>query len=120
MSMTRLAATVEINAPLDSAWTYASHWRYWDEWWDSASGLRPTTELTRCGSRYVYRAWTAGLQLNLYWEGRGKGSPGELRAPAGRRRAVRCRPGPATSRPYHMRVPRAHVKPRGRGLLERP
>jgi len=66
MSMTRLTATVDISASLDSVWTYASDWRYWDDWWDSASGFRPTTELTRGnGTRYAYRAWVAGLTLNL-------------------------------------------------------
>lgn len=71
MSLTRLAETVEISAPLDSDRTCASDWRYCDEWWDSASGFRPTTELTHSnGTRYAYRARIPGLILNQYWEGR--------------------------------------------------
>ena len=31
MSMTRLTATVDISASLDSVWTYACDWRYWDD-----------------------------------------------------------------------------------------
>jgi hypothetical protein len=66
MSMTRVAASVDIKASLESVWAYASDWRYWDEWWDSASGFRPTTQATRGnGARYAYRAWVAGLTLNL-------------------------------------------------------
>ena len=66
MAMTRLSASVEVNAHLDDVWTFASDWRHWDDWWDSASGFRPTTELTRGnGTRYAYRAWVAGLTLNL-------------------------------------------------------
>jgi hypothetical protein len=67
--MTRLTATVDINAPLDEVWTFASDWRYWDGWWDGVSGFHPTTELTRGdGTRYAYRAWIAGLALNLETE----------------------------------------------------
>jgi len=66
MSMRRVTASVDIQASLESVWTYASDWRYWDEWWDSASGFHPTTEVTRGnGARYAYRAWVAGLTLNL-------------------------------------------------------
>jgi uncharacterized membrane protein len=69
MSMTRVSATVEINAPVDDVWTYASDWRYWDDWWEGVSGFRPTTEVTRGnGTRYAYRAWIAGMTLNLETE----------------------------------------------------
>ncbi len=69
MSMTRVRATVEIKAPLEAVWTFASDWRYWDDWWEGVSGFRPTTEVTRGnGTRYAYRAWIAGLTLNLETE----------------------------------------------------
>jgi hypothetical protein len=67
--MTRLTSTVEVNAPLDDVWAFASDWRKWDSWWAGVSGFRPTTELTRGnGTRYAYRAWIAGLRLNLETE----------------------------------------------------
>jgi hypothetical protein len=47
MPMTRLTASVEVNAPLEDVWTFASDWRHWDNWRDGVSGFRPTTELTR-------------------------------------------------------------------------
>ncbi len=66
MPMTKLSASVEVNAPLDEVWAFASDWRHWDDWWDGASGFRPTTEVARGnGARYAYRAWVAGLTLNL-------------------------------------------------------
>jgi hypothetical protein len=69
MSMTRIAATVEVNAPLDDVWAFASDWRHWDSWWDGVAGFRPTTEVARGnGTRYAYRAWIAGLTLNLETE----------------------------------------------------
>ena len=69
MSMTKIAATVEVNAPLDDVWAFASDWRHWDSWWDGVAGFRPTTEVTRGnGTRYAYRAWIAGLTLNLETE----------------------------------------------------
>ena len=69
MPMTRLIASVEVNAPLDDVWAFASDWHHWDNWWDGVSGFRPTTALTRGnGTRYAYRAWIAGLTLNLETE----------------------------------------------------
>jgi uncharacterized membrane protein len=69
MPMTKVTATVEVNAPLDDVWAFASDWRHWDSWWDGVSGFRPTTEVTRGdGARYAYRAWIAGLTLNLETE----------------------------------------------------
>ncbi len=69
MPMTKITASVEVNAPLDDVWAFASDWRHWDDWWDGVSGFRPTTEVTRGnGARYAYRTWIAGLKLNLETE----------------------------------------------------
>jgi len=69
MPMTRITASVEVKAPLDDVWAFASDWRHWDSWWEGVSGFRPTTERTRGdGTRYAYRAWIAGLTLNLETE----------------------------------------------------
>jgi hypothetical protein len=67
--MTRVSATVDIHAPLDAVWTFASDWRCWDNWWEGVSGFRPTTDVTRGnGTRYAYRAWVAGVTLDLETE----------------------------------------------------
>ena len=69
MSMTRVEASVEVNAPLQDVFAFASDWRRWDDWWEGVSGFHPTTEITRGnGTRYAYKAWIAGLALNLETE----------------------------------------------------
>ena len=67
--MTRITARVDVNAPLDEVWAFASDWRRWDGWWVGVSGFRPTTPVARGnGARYAYRAWIAGLWVDLETE----------------------------------------------------
>jgi uncharacterized protein YndB with AHSA1/START domain len=67
--MTRVEASVDINAPLADVFAFASDWRQWEEWWEGVSAFRPTTEVTRGnGTRYAYKAWVAGLALNFETE----------------------------------------------------
>jgi hypothetical protein len=69
MSMTRVEASVEIAAPLPEVFAYASDWRRWEEWWLGVADFRPTTEVTRGnGTRYAYKAWIAGIRLELETE----------------------------------------------------
>ena len=64
--MTRIESSVEIRAPLSQVFAYASDWRKWEDWWVGVSDFRPTTEFTRGnGTRYAYKAWIAGITLNL-------------------------------------------------------
>jgi len=67
--MQRIEASVEIDAPVADVFAFASDWRRWDDWWEGVSGFHPTTEITRGnGTRYAYKAWMAGLSLNLETE----------------------------------------------------
>jgi uncharacterized membrane protein len=67
--MTRVEASVEVNAPVTQVFAYASDWRRWEEWWEGVSEFRPTTEVTRgTGTRYAYRAWVAGVTMNVETE----------------------------------------------------
>ncbi|HVP07516.1 MAG TPA: SRPBCC family protein [Candidatus Acidoferrum sp.] len=67
--MTRVEATVNVPAPLADVFAFASDWRQWEEWWEGVSDFRPTTERTRGnGTRYAYKAWIAGVTLNLETE----------------------------------------------------
>jgi uncharacterized membrane protein len=67
--MTRIAESVEVNAPLEEVFAYASDWRYWEKWWLGVSRFQPTTEVTRGnGTRYAYKAWIAGLTVGLETE----------------------------------------------------
>jgi uncharacterized membrane protein len=64
--MTKVQASVEVNAPITEVFAYASDWRQWEEWWQGVSKFRPTTQLSRgTGTRYAYRAWIAGVTMNL-------------------------------------------------------
>jgi hypothetical protein len=67
--MTRVEASVDINAPVAEVVAFASDWQRWGDWWEGVSRFRPTTELTRGnGTRYTYKAWVAGVTLNLETE----------------------------------------------------
>jgi len=67
--MRRIEASVEIDAPLEEVFAFASDWRRWDDWWEGVSGFRPTTEITRGnGARYAYKAWIAGMTFDLETE----------------------------------------------------
>lgn len=68
-SMTRIEASVDINAPVEDVFAFASDWRRWEDWWEGVSRFRPTTEVMRGnGTRYAYKAWIAGMTLNLETE----------------------------------------------------
>jgi steroid delta-isomerase-like uncharacterized protein len=67
--MTRVEASIDINAPVEEVFAFASDWRRWEDWWEGVSRFRPTTELARGnGTRYAYKAWVAGVTLNLETE----------------------------------------------------
>jgi uncharacterized membrane protein len=69
MAMTRIEASVDIAAPIEEVFAYASDWRVWEDWWEGVSSFKPTTERTRgTGTRYAYKAWVAGLKVNLETE----------------------------------------------------
>lgn len=67
--ITRVEARVNIRAPLDEVFAYASDWRKWEDWWEGVSDFKPTTEVTRgTGTRYAYKTWVAGIALNVETE----------------------------------------------------
>jgi uncharacterized membrane protein len=69
MSMTKVSASVQVDAPLADVWAYASDWRHWEDWWVGVAAFKPTTVLERGnGTRYSYRAWIAGIWLTLETE----------------------------------------------------
>jgi len=69
MSMTWVVSSVEIAAPVQDVFAYASDWQRWEEWWVGVSGFRPTTGVTRGnGTRYAYKAWLAGVGVEVETE----------------------------------------------------
>jgi uncharacterized membrane protein len=68
-AMKRIEASVLVNAPIEEVFAYASDWRRWEEWWQGVSNFRPTTTTDRGnGTRYAYKAWIAGMSMNLETE----------------------------------------------------
>jgi len=69
MKMTKVEASVEINKPVNDVFAYASDWRHWGEWREGIYNLKPTTDTDRGnGARYSYKAWVAGMKINLETE----------------------------------------------------
>lgn len=69
MAVTRVESSVEIAAPVEAVFAFASDWRTWEEWWVGVSGFRPTTGVTRGnGARYAYRARVAGVAVEVETE----------------------------------------------------
>jgi uncharacterized membrane protein len=69
MKLTKVEATVEINKPVNEVFEYASDWRNWNEWREGVYELKPTTSVERGnGARYSYKAWVAGMKINLETE----------------------------------------------------
>lgn len=67
--MRRIETTVEIDAPVEEVFAYASDWQQWEEWWEGVSRFRPTTESTRGnGTRYAYKALVAGMAFDIETE----------------------------------------------------
>lgn len=67
--MTRVESSVEIAAPLEEVFAYASDWRTWEQWWLGVFDFRPTTEATRGnGARYAYKTRLAGVAIEVETE----------------------------------------------------
>ncbi len=72
MMMTRIAESVEINAPVEEVFVFASDWRYWEKWWLGVSDFKPTTDVTRGnGTRYArQQGYAAQDPVGVRGEGR--------------------------------------------------
>jgi hypothetical protein len=69
MKLTKVEASTEIDSPISDVFAYASDWKHWEEWWVGATDFKPTTKIDRGnGARYSYKAWVAGMKLNLETE----------------------------------------------------
>jgi len=69
MKLTKVEASAEINKPVNEVFAYASDWKHWSEWREGVYDLKPTTTIERgSGARYSYKAWVAGMKINLETE----------------------------------------------------
>ncbi|MFC2126150.1 SRPBCC family protein [Bacteroidota bacterium] len=67
--MTRIENSINIPAPVEEVFKYASDWQKWSEWFEGVSDFKPTTETSRGnGTRYAYKAKIMGLSVNIETE----------------------------------------------------
>lgn len=60
--MTRIEHSVEIDAPLEEVFDYASDWQRWPEWFEGVSEFTPVTDTAAGnGARYTYTAKLMGI-----------------------------------------------------------
>ena len=69
MVMTNIEASVDIAAPIEEVFAFASDWKHWEDWWEGVSDFRPTTQVTQGnGARYAYKARMMGVSASVETE----------------------------------------------------
>ncbi len=69
MAMTKIEASVDIAAPIEEVFAFASDWKHWEDWWEGVSDFRPTTAVEQGkGARYAYKARMMGISARVETE----------------------------------------------------
>jgi carbon monoxide dehydrogenase subunit G len=67
--MTRIENSIQLPAPIEEAFQYASDYKEWEEWFEGVSDFKPTTNTIKGnGTRYSYKAKMMGLSVNIETE----------------------------------------------------
>ena len=67
--MTRIENSIQLPAPIDEAFQYASDYKEWEVWFEGVSDFKPTTNTIKGnGTRYSYKAKMMGLSVNIETE----------------------------------------------------
>jgi len=67
--MTTIERAIEIDAPVEKVFQFASDWNTWPEFFEGVSDFKPTTEIRRGnGSRFTYRAKLLGMRTHVETE----------------------------------------------------
>ena len=67
--MTRIEKNINITAPIDEVFAFASDYKKWGIWFEGVSEFRPTTNLINGnGARYAYKAKMMGLSVDVETE----------------------------------------------------
>lgn len=69
MAMTRIESSIDIAAPVEEVFAFASDWKHWEDWFEGVSDFRPTTAVEQgSGARYAYKARMMGISVNVETE----------------------------------------------------
>lgn len=64
--MTEIKYSIQIEAPLNKVFNFASDYQKWPEWYEGVSEFRSITETTRGnGTKYIYKAKLFGMWLTV-------------------------------------------------------
>lgn len=64
--MTEIKRSINIKAPVEKVFKYASNYKKWPEFFEGVSGFKPITAITQgSGSKYIYKAKTLGINVTV-------------------------------------------------------
>ena len=64
--MTEIKRSINIMAPVEKVFEYASDYKKWSEFFEGVSDFRPMTAITRGnGSKYIYKAKALGMNVTV-------------------------------------------------------
>jgi uncharacterized membrane protein len=64
--MMDITRNIQIDAPIEKVFQYASDYRKWSEFYEGVSDVRAITETTRGdGARFIYRARVMGMKVTV-------------------------------------------------------
>ena len=67
--MSRIEGSVNVNAPVEEVFEFASDWKRWSEWFEGVSDFSPAGDTIRGnGARYAYRARMMGIPAKVETE----------------------------------------------------
>ena len=64
--MTEIKRSINIIAPVEKVFKYASDYKKWSEFFEGVSDFKPITTITRgSGSKYIYKAKALGMNVTV-------------------------------------------------------
>jgi uncharacterized membrane protein len=64
--MTEIKRSINIEAPVNKVFEYASDYMNWSEFFEGVSNFKPITELTRGnGTKFIYKAKMMGMKVTV-------------------------------------------------------
>jgi uncharacterized membrane protein len=64
--MTEIKRSINIKAPVEKVFSYASDYKKWSEFFEGVSDFKPITAITRgSGTKYIYKAKALGMKVTV-------------------------------------------------------
>jgi uncharacterized membrane protein len=64
--MTEIKRSINIGAPVNKVFEYASDYLKWPEFFEGLSDVKPITEITRCnGAKFIYKVKVLGMKVTV-------------------------------------------------------